>query len=48
MEQGLLIYAPGVPVTPLIDAGAYETVLPAFGLGAVPFDKMVDNSSIEA
>ena len=48
LEQGLDIYLPTVPTTLVITEEAYSTDLEIFGLSAVPFDQVVDNSFIEA
>lgn len=46
LEQGVSIYAPGVPETPAITEEAYQIVLAIFGLREVPFQQVVDNSLI--
>jgi ABC-type nitrate/sulfonate/bicarbonate transport system substrate-binding protein len=48
LEQGLNIYLASVPTTPVITPEGYDTALRAFGVGAVPFDQVVDNSFAEA
>ncbi len=48
LEQGVSIYAPGVPETPVITEEAYQTVIEIFGLSGVPFAQVVDNSLIDA
>ena len=47
LEQGLRVYLPTVPTTPVITQEAYDTALKAFGLSAVAFDQVVDNSFIK-
>ena len=46
LEQGVSIYVPGVPETPVITEEAYQTILEIFGLSDVPFLRVVDNSLI--
>ena len=46
LEQGLSMYLPAVPTTPVISQEGYETALKVFGLSAVAFDQAVDNSFI--
>ena len=48
LEQGMSIYAPGVPESPAITEQAFQTVLDIFGLSDVPFQQAVDNSLIPA
>lgn len=48
LEEGLNIYLASVPTTPVITREAYDTALKAFGISAVPFDQVVDNSFAEA
>ena len=47
LEEGMFIYLPAVPPTPLITAEAYSISLEVFGLSGVPFEEAVDNSFIE-
>ena len=47
LEQGVSIYGPGVPETPAISEEAYQTALQIFGLSAVPFEQLVNDSLIE-
>ena len=46
LQQGLSIYVPGVPESPVITEEGYQTVLDIFGLSDVPFQQVVDNSLI--
>ncbi len=48
LEQGVSIYAPGVPASPLITEEAYQTALRIFGLSDVPFAQLVNDSLIDA
>ena len=48
LEHGMNIYVAAVPPTPVITQEGYDTALRAFGLSAVPFDQVVDNSFGEA
>ena len=47
LEQGLRIYLPAVPTTPVITQEGFDTALKVFGLSAVAFDQVVDNSFIK-
>ena len=48
LNQGVSIYAPGVPETPIITEQAYEIALQAFGLSGTPYEQVIDLSLIEA
>ena len=48
LEQGVSIYAPGVPASPVITEEAYQTALKIFGLSDVPFAQLVNSSLIDA
>lgn len=48
LEQGVSIYAPGVPESPVITEEAYETALRIFGLSDIPFAQLVNSSLIDA
>ena len=48
LEQGVSIYAPGVPESPVITEEAYQTALRIFGLSDVPFEQLVNGSLIDA
>ena len=48
LEQGVSIYAPGVPESPVITEEAYGTALRIFGLSDVPFAQLVNSSLIDA
>ena len=47
LDQGLSIYVPGVPQTPIITEEAYEIALEAFGLSGASFEQAVDNSLLD-
>ena len=47
LDQGLSIYVPGVPLTPIITEEAYDIALTAFGVSGAPFEQAVDNSLLD-
>ena len=47
LAEGIAIYVPGVPESPLITQEAYDTAIRVFGVNPAPFEQVVDNSFIE-
>ena len=47
LAEGVAIYVPGVPRSPLITSEAYDAAIRAFGVSPAPYEQAVDNSFIE-